>query len=104
MNLREALARLRPAPAAPPVSGRVAPGTPAGTATPPDPTRCRRCGAPVDWTRPGGVAFADGGSAHVRCHDEAEVARLVAVAERAVRSSDALADEAELTTRGEPLP
>ncbi|HEX6015402.1 MAG TPA: hypothetical protein VFY87_27100 [Geminicoccaceae bacterium] len=34
----------------------------------------------------------------------AEVARLLAAAERAVRSPDALADEAELTARGEPLP
>jgi hypothetical protein len=66
--------------------------------------RCRHCGEPVDWTRPGGVAFADGGSAHVRCHDDAEVARLLAAADRAVLSSAALADPGELTVRGEPLP
>jgi hypothetical protein len=33
--------------------------------------RCRHCGEPVDWARPGGVAFADGGSAHVGCHERA---------------------------------
>jgi hypothetical protein len=62
---------------------------------------CRHCGGPLDWPRPGGVAFADGRSAHLRCHVEGEFARLVAAAERAVLSPDALADEAELTIRGE---
>jgi hypothetical protein len=58
----------------------------------------------VDWTRPGGLAFLDRSSAHVRCYEEAEVARLLAAGRRAVASPDALADPAEVMLRGEPLP
>jgi hypothetical protein len=34
--------------------------------------RCRCCGGVVDWSRPGGIGFADGGSAHLVCYDAAE--------------------------------
>ena len=69
----------------------------------PDLNSCRYCGEPVDWTRPGGIAFHDGASAHVLCYEQAEVARIRAAAERAVISPAARADEAELTIRGELL-
>ena len=39
-----------------------------------DPNRCRLCGEPVDWSRPGGLCFADGSAAHLTCADRAEVA------------------------------
>jgi hypothetical protein len=29
--------------------------------------RCRWCGNPIDWTLPGGLAFADGMAAHGGC-------------------------------------
>jgi hypothetical protein len=59
--------------------------------------RCRRCGEPLAWPAPVGVVYSDGSAEHHHC-------RLFAAAERAVLSPDALADEAELTVRGEPLP
>jgi hypothetical protein len=58
---------------------------------------CRRCGKVMDWPGPAGVVHANGTAEHHAC-------RLWAAAERAVLSPDALADEAELTVRGEPLP
>jgi hypothetical protein len=63
--------------------------------------RCRFCGATLGWSQPGALAFADGSAAHVACADRAEVARLLAAGKRAVESPDALADEAEVTLRGE---
>jgi hypothetical protein len=63
--------------------------------------RCRYCEGPLDWRRPGGVAFADGTGAHLGCHGEAEIAHLLAAAERVVASPDALADEAETLFMGE---
>jgi hypothetical protein len=59
--------------------------------------RCRRCGARMAWPGPAGVVYANGEAEHHAC-------RLWAAARRAVESPDALADEAELTARGEPLP
>jgi hypothetical protein len=96
MNLRDALARLQPIP--------VAAAAPEITTEAPHPDRCRCCGEPIVWSRPGAIAFADGGSAHVACYERAEAARIRAAARRAVESPDALADEAELTAHGEPLP
>lgn len=58
----------------------------------------------VDWSRPGAATLLDRRSAQVPCREEDELARLLAAAERAVLSPDALADEAELTARGAPLP
>jgi len=36
---------------------------------------CQRCGTPVSWRGPGGITFADGTVMHVRCYEEAELAR-----------------------------
>ena len=62
-------------------------------------TVCRRCGEPVDW-RPSAprtaVPFLDGTVAHLACDDAAEVARVLAGADRVMNSPDALADMAEL--------
>jgi hypothetical protein len=55
---------------------------------------CRYCGDGVDHRKPH-LAFLDRSSAHVVCYELAEVARVRAVAARAVASPDALADEAE---------
>ena len=95
MNLRDALARLQLSPAAA--------EAPEITTEAPHPDRCRCCGDPVVWSRSGAVAFADGGSAHVACYEQAEAARIRAAAHRAVESPDARADEAEVTVRGEVL-
>ena len=58
--------------------------------------RCRHCGEPLDWRRAGPRAFADGLSAHHGCY-EADAMRRAELA----RTPDALADEAEITLRGE---
>ena len=60
---------------------------------------CRRCGRLIDWRRDG-VAFADGTGAHLACHEEAEVTRLLEAGRAAVESPDALADEAEAMLKG----
>ena len=65
--------------------------------------RCRTCGAVLPWPAPVGVLFANGTAECMACADR-EVGRVLPAAERAVASLDALADEAELTIRGEPLP
>jgi hypothetical protein len=61
--------------------------------------RCRCCGEPIDWRRPGGVAFADGLSAHVDCYDEAEIARLLEAGRRAVEGAVLTNDDGEILTR-----
>ena len=58
--------------------------------------RCRHCGEPIDWRRAGPRAFADGSGAHGACH-EADALRRAELA----RTTDAEADEAEVTLRGE---
>jgi hypothetical protein len=70
----------------------------------PDRDGCRYCGKVVDWTRPGGIAFHDAASAHVLCYEQAEVARILAAAERVLAGVVGTSDEGELTGRGEPLP
>ena len=65
--------------------------------------RCRQCGAPLPWPDPAGIVLADG-TAECMAGAARELGRLLAAAERAVADPDALADEAELTIRGEPLP
>jgi hypothetical protein len=65
---------------------------------------CRHCGGAIDWRRPGALAFADGSGAHVACHEQAEIARLLAAGRRAVESADALADPGEVALHGEGLP
>jgi hypothetical protein len=71
-----------------------------------DGRRCRHCGEPVTdqhWRhRAGALAlpFADGMVAHVECHEQAEVDRILAAARRAVRAE--LADDpGEVALRGE---
>jgi hypothetical protein len=39
---------------------------------------CRHCGGPIDWTRPGGVVFDDGRSAHLGCYERVETERQAA--------------------------
>lgn len=65
--------------------------------------RCRLCGASLPWPEPAGIVLADGMAECMTCADR-ETWRVLAAAGRAVTSPDALADEAELTVRGEPLP
>jgi hypothetical protein len=55
------------------------------------------CGEWMAWPGPAGITYADGTAEHHAC-------RVWAAAGRAVLSPAALADEAELTARGEPLP
>jgi hypothetical protein len=69
----------------------------------PDPVpgdRCRRCGETVDGRSFQVLAFADGSAAHEACEDRW---RAEGVVRRAGNAStpEALADEAELTIRGE---
>jgi hypothetical protein len=59
--------------------------------------RCRHCGDRLAWPVPVGVVHGDGQASCFPCHYQA-------AARRAVLSPDALADAAELTARGEPLP
>jgi hypothetical protein len=59
--------------------------------------RCQGCGERLAWPEPVGVVHGDGRASCFPCHHEA-------AARRAVLSPDALADPAELTARGEPLP
>ncbi len=63
---------------------------------------CRHCGGLIEDLRPGWVPFADGTAAHLGCHDAAEVERIRARAANATTPA-ALADEAEVTARGEEL-
>jgi hypothetical protein len=49
--------------------------------------RCRCCGGPIDWRRPGGVTFADGSAAHVPCYEQDEIAHFLAAADRAVNGA-----------------
>lgn len=65
--------------------------------------RCRLCGAWLPWPEPAGIMLADGTAECMTCVDR-EAWRVLAAAERAVASPDALADEAEITIRGESLP
>jgi hypothetical protein len=65
--------------------------------------RCRACGEHLPWPAPVGVVFADGTAECMPCADR-KAWRVLAAAERAVASPDALADDAELTIRGEALP
>lgn len=65
--------------------------------------RCRLCGAPLPWPEPAGIVLIDGTAECMPCADRGAW-RVLAAAERAVASPDALADEAELTIRGETLP
>ena len=62
------------------------------------------CGGLLNHRRFNTLMFADETDAHVACFDRAEDERLMAAAERALHSPDALADEAELLLQGEPLP
>jgi hypothetical protein len=57
----------------------------------------------MNWPAPVGVMFADGTGAHHACHERAEVERIRARAANAMMPA-ALADEAEVTARGEELP
>ncbi len=57
----------------------------------------------MNWPAPVGVMFADGSEAHHACRERAEVERVRARAGNAL-SVLALADEAEVTVRGEVLP
>jgi hypothetical protein len=59
--------------------------------------RCRHCGARLAWPAPVGVVHAGGKASCWGCY-------YAAAAHRAVASPDALADEAEVVLRGEPLP
>jgi hypothetical protein len=61
---------------------------------------CRHCGQPMGWPRPVGIVLADGTAAHHACAEWAEVERIRRRGENAL-SPDALADEAEVTVRGE---
>ena len=61
--------------------------------------RCRCCGEPIDWRRPGGVAFADGAAAHVGCYDQAEITRLLEAGRRAVEGAVLTNDDGEILTR-----
>ena len=63
---------------------------------------CRHCGEVMDWPAPVGRMFGDGTAAHHACHERAEVERIRARAANAL-SAEALADEAEVTVRGEEL-
>ena len=65
--------------------------------------RCRWCGVPLAWPAPVGIILGDGSAECHACADR-EVWRLMAAADRALNSPDALADPAELTARGEALP
>ena len=64
---------------------------------------CRWCGVPLAWPQPVGFVLGDGSAECHACADR-ELWRLMAAADRAVSSPDALADPAELTARGEALP
>jgi hypothetical protein len=64
---------------------------------------CRHCGDALNWPDPVGIIFGDGTGAHHACHERAEVERVCRRAANAV-SPAALADEAEVTVRGEELP
>jgi hypothetical protein len=64
---------------------------------------CTYCREPMGWPGPSGVVFADGTAAHHACYERTEVERVRRQAGNAL-SPDALADEAVLCVRGEPLP
>jgi hypothetical protein len=64
---------------------------------------CKHCGEAMNWPAPVGRIFGDGTGAHHACHERAEVTRIRARADNAL-SPAALADEAEVTVRGEELP
>ena len=63
---------------------------------------CRHCGEAMGWPGPVGITFADGTAAHLGCHDRAEVERYRRRAANATTPA-VLADEAEVTVRGEKL-
>jgi hypothetical protein len=65
--------------------------------------RCRLCGGLLPWPGPAGLTYADGTAECMPCAD-GEAWSLLEAGRRAVESADALADPAELTARGEPLP
>jgi hypothetical protein len=69
------------------------PGLPTGE-------RCRWCGGRVGWPRPVGLVFADGTAAHHACNDRPKAER-VCRRPGADGSPESLADEAEVTVRGE---
>jgi hypothetical protein len=64
-------------------------------------TCCRHCGAAIDWRHPSCIAFQDGMGAHLRCYEDAEIARLHAAAERALAGVVATSDEGELLRAGD---
>lgn len=66
-------------------------------------TRCSWCGEWLAWPGPAGIVLGDGTAECMPCAD-GEVWRLMEAGDRAVNSPDALADPAELTVRGVPLP
>lgn len=61
---------------------------------------CGFCEGTIDWRHPTCVAFADGTGAHLGCYEEAEVARLLAAAQRAA-NPDLAADPGEIMLRSE---
>jgi hypothetical protein len=65
--------------------------------------RPRRCGEPADGREVQALALVSGGSAHEACKDRWHVEDVRYRAADAL-SPDALADEAEVTIRGEPPP
>jgi hypothetical protein len=57
----------------------------------------------MGWPGPAGIILADGTALHHGCAERFHVERIRRLAENAF-SPDAMADEAELTLQGEPLP
>jgi hypothetical protein len=57
----------------------------------------------MGWPGPVGVILGDGTALHQRCSETFHVERIRRLA-RNTHSPDAMADEAELTAGGEPLP
>lgn len=64
---------------------------------------CRHCGGAIEARLPGWIPFTDGTAAHLACYEVAEAERLHARA-ACCFAPDVLADEAEVTMRGESLP
>lgn len=62
---------------------------------------CRYCGEPIDWTRPGALALADGTGGHLGCHETAEVERLHRAAACALAALVATSDAGELLREGD---
>jgi len=62
--------------------------------------RCRRCSGRIEDRRPGWLAFADGTAAHVACEDRWERECVG----RHAFWPEAIAEEAGVTIRREPLP